>query len=345
MIDKKLLSIQTTVEDRLRAFFKEVSTQPISKLFSTQADSLVLTQVCDLTLRGGKRLRAALLIHGAFLFDSAAEKRPAVIDAAAAVELLHTYLLIHDDIMDDDEMRRGGPTVHEALAKALDSQPLGQGLAILAGDLAQALVQVLLANMDLEESRRRLMNRIFAFMHLDVVHGQTLDMLGNADAEEIAARKTASYTTVGPLAAGAAVAGAPWQEIETLAKIALPLGIAFQFRDDLLGIFGSSDVTGKPIGTDLKTGKKTFLLEQGFKLANSRQRQAIEAVLGRADAKDEAIAAAQTALLECGARDACLKRIDDLVEAFKQGIDSRRYLDDGKQFLFKVAQFIAEREE
>ncbi len=344
-MDDTLKRIAKIVENRLEAFFNDVGAGPVSPIFETRAGSMLLDQVRDLTMRGGKRLRAALLVHGAALFDARAEERSAVVDSAAALELLHTYFLIHDDIMDGDDIRRGGPAVHAALVKKTGDRNFGQGLGILAGDLSAALKQVLLIGMDLDASRRHKVDKIFATMHLDVVHGQTLDMLGGASALEVATHKTASYTTVGPMALGAALAGASDNEIEQLAKIALPLGVAFQFRDDVLGTFGSPSVTGKPVGTDLKTGKQTILLEEGLKRADGRQTRAIQLVLGRANATDEKIETARNALVECGAREACSLLIDELVGEFISGIDDGDYLEGGGEFLIRVARFVGERDE
>lgn len=344
MMGAILSRIASSVENRLESYFHEVEKKPVSSLFDTRASSILLDQVRSLTLRGGKRLRAALLVQTAALFDARAEEQQAVIDAAAALELLHTYFLIHDDIMDDDEMRRGGPSVHVALSQEVGDPNMGRGLAILAGDLAASLKQVLLTGMDLDESRRRRVDQIFAAVHLDVVHGQALDMLGKTPALEVAVHKTASYTTVGPMAAGAALAGAPESDIVHLAKVALPLGIAFQLRDDLLGVFGSSIATGKPVGTDLKKGKQTYLFEKGLELADERQRGIIDAVVGHEEALGKDIKAACRALDECGARSACEKRVAQLVEEFKRGIERGQYLAQGKRFLMDVANFIAERE-
>lgn len=344
MMTQTLQRVAHIVENRLASLFEDVANNPVSTMFNTRISPVTLEQVRDLTMRGGKRLRATLLVQSAALFDASAEQQPSVIDAAAAIELLHTYFLIHDDIMDDDDMRRGGPSVHAALAKQTGSQRLGQGLAILAGDLADSLKQILLTGMDIDDSRRHKIDRIFAAMHLDVVHGQTLDMLRNSPALEIAARKTASYTTIGPIAAGAAAAGASKPEIDRLAALARPLGIAFQLRDDLLGVFGDPKSTGKPIGTDLKENKQTFLLEQGFARANPDQKKRINFVLGRPDASVEDLNAACDALAACGAKTACESRVDLLVNEFKTGLKQGQYLPQGKEFLLEVARYIGHRE-
>jgi geranylgeranyl diphosphate synthase type I len=343
MINETLSHVATLIEERLASFFEEVSRTQSSTLFGTVPASPVLDQVRELTMRGGKRLRAVFLVQSAKLFDSKAEQQPCVIDSAAAIELLHTYFLIHDDIMDRDEMRRGGPAAHAALATQFNSAELGQGLGILAGDLAEGLKQILLVNMDLKDARRKKVNRIFAEMHLDVIHGQTLDMLGNVSPMEIAARKTASYTTVGPITAGAALAGASEFQIAKLAKIAYPLGIAFQFRDDLLDIYGNSKTTGKPVGTDLKEGKLTLLIEQGLKLANDHQLKAIQSALGNNNASDEAVKAAFDALTDCGAKDACQAHMATLVDTFISGLEEGQYLEESTQFLIDLARYIVER--
>jgi geranylgeranyl diphosphate synthase type I len=345
MMDDALRRVVKSVEDRLTSFFEEISKEPVSSIFEARADSLLLGQVRDLTMRGGKRLRAALLVHGAALFDAQAEERKVVWDAAAAIELLHTYFLIHDDIMDGDELRRGGPTVHVALAEEIGNRDLGVGLGVLAGDLSAALEQVLLSGIDLDGKRMQRVMRIFATMHLDVVYGQTLDMLKSASAAEVAAHKTASYTTIGPLAIGAAIAGASESETEILAKNAAPLGVAFQFSDDLLGTFGRREITGKPVGTDLRSGKQTVLLEEGLKRAVGKDLDAIKAAVGNQAATELEIRAAQDGLRSCGAYDACKQRISDLVASFIEELEKGDYLEQGKRFLIEVARFIETRED
>jgi len=343
MHDDTLNRIARAVEQRLELVFAEARSGHATGLFPGASRSMILDQVRDLTMRAGKRVRAALLVCGAALFDDQAAADPAVIDAAAAMELLHTYFLIHDDIMDDDPTRRGGPSVHAALGDRLGDGKLGRDLAILAGDLAVALHEGLLAGLAAPDGRRRMAARIFAEMHLDVVHGQTMDLLGTGDAEEVARRKTASYTTVGPLATGAALAGASEAEIERLAVIARPLGVAFQLRDDLLGAFGSSEVTGKPVGTDLRAGKATFLVQEGLRRADARQRAAIEAVLGTEDASAEAVGDAARALDRCGARRACEERIDQLVDGALADLARERYLPEGRLFLERIAGLVRQR--
>jgi len=337
-------AIAAAVERRLVALFDDRAPGPRTGAFAPVPDSDLLDQVRQLTLRGGKRLRPALLAGGAALFDRNAFASPAVIDAGAALELLHAYFLIHDDIMDEDEVRRGGPSVHAALMRAKGDAKLGRDLAILAGDLAAALHEGLLANLEAPPARRQAIARIFAEMHLDVVHGQTLDLLGSASAEEVASRKTASYTTVGPLAAGATLGGADADQVARLAEIGRPLGVAFQIRDDLLGAFGRSDRTGKPVGTDLKSGKRTLLLEQVSSLAGPAERAAVDAVIARPEASDGEIARAVAALETSGARRACEDRISELVAGAIRSLEAGPYLEAGVRYIADLAHLIAERD-
>jgi geranylgeranyl diphosphate synthase, type I len=346
MIDT-LRELAGVVEKRLDFFFDNVASKSLSPIFDTRPVDLVHRQVRDLTLRGGKRLRAVLLIQGAALFDEKAVERKAIVDAASGMEILQTYFLIHDDIMDDDETRRGGPTVHTALTKEFGNAKIGRGLGILAGDLAAALWQQMLVELDVDPSTLHKVFKIFSAMHVGVIYGQTLDMLDQhieTSALDIAIRKTANYTTIAPLTAGAALAGATDEEILRLSAIARPLGIAFQFRDDLLGTFGQPEVTGKPVGNDLRAGKKTVLIEEGLARANPNQRLRIEAVLGVEDADTHALQDACLALEECGARDACRKRIGEQTAEFSERLAKENYLNPASEFLLAVGRYVAERE-
>jgi geranylgeranyl diphosphate synthase, type I len=312
-------------------------------LFVHRPAPMLLDQVRDLTLRGGKRIRAALVYAGARLFGSF-EGAPAVCDAAAAVELLHTYFLIHDDIMDEDAVRRGGPSVHAALAAATGSEKLGRDLAILAGDLAIALHEKLVAQLDAAEDRRRRVAALFAGMHADVIHGQTLDIVGGAAEEDVADHKTASYTTVGPIAIGAALAGAQGESTARLAAISRPIGIAFQLRDDLIGMFGDPAATGKPRGSDLKSGKRTLLVREAIGRAGDDDRRAIEAALGHPGANENEIAAASAAIERTGAKRLCEERATSLVSCALDELDAGGFSPEGRALITHIARIAVSRE-
>ncbi len=335
--------IATRVEERLIAFFSEIEGAD-NRLFETCSHTPLLAQIRDLTLRGGKRLRAGLLVNGAGLFIPDAETCPPVIDAAAAMELRQTYLLIHDDIMDGDAVRRGGPSVHVALAGYVNDARLGVNLGIAAGDLAAALEQILLSRIDMDEPSLVRLHRVFAAMHMAVVQGQALDLMGEVSAFEVALHKTASYTTVGPLAAGAALAGARERDVEHLARIAQPLGIAFQFRDDLLGTFGNPERTGKPVDGDLLEGKPTVLLEETLARADRFQKKRVESIVGNREATPEELGEVREVMVQCGAKAVCERHVAELTREFISGLDREYYRPKARKFLIDLAQFIGERE-
>lgn len=219
-------------------------------------------ELASLTLRGGKRVRAALVGAG-YAFATGASSWDCLADVAMAmvsVELLQSYLLVHDDWMDRDPVRRGGQSVHVALRERLGSEAHGDAAAILAGDYGCALAQEALLEVPLAAERLLAAARVLARVQTDVVTGQLAELEGTRKHE--AARpsvelvhelKTASYTVTGPIALGAALGGASEKALAELARFGRPLGVAFQLRDDLLGVFGDPSATGKPVFGDRKS--------------------------------------------------------------------------------------------
>jgi geranylgeranyl diphosphate synthase, type I len=248
--------------------------------------------VRSLALRGGKRWRAALAQLAYEAFASASPHTPATgkplrgdpgVVAGVALELLQTYLLIHDDWMDQDDVRRGAPSVHVELGKCfpLLSRPtrpgaapvpsrgvaLGDAAAILAGDFACALAQSALLDAPVASTELVGALSVLARMQRDVVLGQTLDVLAPlpecdpwGHIEQVYTWKTGSYTVDGPLSLGAALGGATSAQLASLRAFAHPVGIAFQMADDLLGTFGDPAETGKSQGGDLREGKRTSIV-------------------------------------------------------------------------------------
>lgn len=318
-------------------------------LFLPPFQNKIIDQARNLTLRGGKRLRAVMILCGFELFnknpaDSAALKNDALIDAACAMELMQTYLLIHDDIMDNDNTRRGGPSVHAALEKTYNDPQTGINLGILAGDLACALKEKVLCELPTDQAQKQTVQQIFSEMHIEVILGQTLDILANATPEEICQRKTASYTTCGPLGIGAALGGAKHCDQAQLAQISIPLGLAFQLQDDLIGVFGDKKNTGKPIGTDLVEGKQTFLTQQALLMATDSQRLAIKAVLNNAAANSNAITEATQALIDCGAKRICEHKITALVQQAFETLEKAPYTNKGKIHLKNLSLRLVNRD-
>ena len=277
------------------------------------AVSAMVGAVRELTLRKGKRLRPALVALGLRAANARADLAPAV-EVGAALELLHTYLLIHDDWMDDDAVRRGGPTVHVMLTREFRSERLGQASAILAGDYALSLATETLAGLRVPDARLREILRCFTEMHEHAVFGQELDISGTSERPEAAyTLKTASYSVRGPLRLGALLGGARLATMRMLDRFAVPVGVAFQLRDDLLSAFGDPRDTGKPLGGDLRSGKRTPLVLHATRIARGRDRRTLQKVLGNPRASDADVRRALDVIVRTGARDLVEARIDALV--------------------------------
>ena len=310
--------------------------------------------VSGLALRGGKRMRAAL-VGAAFVAcsedgaqgsqgsqGSLASWAP-VDRAMIAIELLQVYLLIHDDWMDDDDVRRGGPAVHVLLRDRLGSKRCGDAAAVLAGDLACAYAQEVLLEGDFPAERLLAAARAFARIQEEVVTGQLAEMSTHASVEVIHALKTASYTVTGPLALGAHLAGALESRVAQLARYGRPLGIAFQLRDDLLGAFGDTSATGKPVGNDIRQGKRTALV------AEMRGHAASEAllarVLGREDASDHDVAEVVRAMETSGAKARVEARVAELLAETRAALDAMALPDDslGRRWLAGAVRALGER--
>jgi len=305
-----LTRLKPLIEDGLAAIWERQ--RQLSERYGPEVAAMI-EAARDLTLRGGKRYRAALLVA---TYMGAAPKSPIepAIDAGVAIELLQTYLLIQDDWIDGDSMRRGGPTVHMMLSNKLGTA-LGPASAILASDLTWGLSVGVLANMALTPLRVVQAIQVFSQVHSDVVIGQQLDVIGRAeDVEAMHALKTGSYTVRGPMMLGAVMGGMPDPALIVLERFAAPMGVAFQLRDDLLGTFASPEQTGKPVGNDLRAGKRTAIVAEADRLLDDAGRKALDGALGKRDASDEAVATATRALEECGAKAAIERRLDRLCE-------------------------------
>lgn len=271
----------------------------------------VVDALRSLALRGGKRIRAVLVCAGSSAFGG---DWHAAVPAASGVEILHAYLLAHDDWMDADETRRGGPSVHAALRERFGSERDGAVGAVLAGDLGAGLALEAVSSVDLPADRVLGAVRELAAAHQDVVLGQIVDVrravVDRAGVEAMHSLKTGSYTVRGPLRIGARLAGVSKSELEAIDSFAMPLGVAFQHQDDLLGVFGDPSVTGKPRGRDLREGKRTALVLEG--MSDRGVAPLLERILGVNDAPDEEVEALITKL--AAFRPMVERRIDELLE-------------------------------
>jgi geranylgeranyl diphosphate synthase type I len=289
---------------------------------------VVADALAQLVMRGGKRWRAALLVAAYQAFDKQGEMG-AVVAAGAALELLQAYLLVHDDWMDGDDERRGGPSVPAMMRAELPG--MADAASVLAGDLACGWAQRMLFELTLPPARVLRAAQELARMQEDVVSGQILDVGGACgtpdEVEAMHVLKTSSYSVRGPVVMGAALAGAAEPELEAMAAFGEPLGVAFQLRDDLLGTFGDPTATGKPVGTDVRKGKRTSLVLEAV-----RRDGAVGPVLERAsrpEATDVDVAAAVEAIAKAGARHRVEDRIGTLISASRDALGRAKLKERG----------------
>jgi geranylgeranyl diphosphate synthase type I len=342
-----LKEVRSAVDARLGSFF-ETRRDEVKR---SAPDALPIFEgLVDLTMRGGKRLRPAVLVAAQRAVDPNAPLS-LVVDACAALEVLQSYLLIHDDWMDGDEERRGGPSVHMILRRGLQttnhpqaSDHLGDSLAVLSGDLGSAYANELLLGSALHSKRGIDATRAFMATQCDVVLGQTLDLLGSHDVTRMQQLKTGSYTVDGPLVMGALLANGSDAQVACLRAYGLPLGEAFQMRDDLLGTFGDTAKTGKPVGNDLRVGKRTALVRECELTVPVEQRSALTRVFGNAAATDADVRAAMSLLIETGVRARVETRLRGLVDEAKSKLDANLLAPQGIALLEELAELLGARD-
>lgn len=214
--------------------------------------------------RGGKRLRGALVIEGYRMCGG--QNQAMIIQAARAIEMLHAYLLIVDDIQDQSASRRGGEAAHVMLTKPSGDQHLGESLATNAALLGSHAAMMILANLDAPAELRSNVLSILNRTLLVTFHGQTHDLINPtkttvklADVENVMTWKTATYSILNPLHVGMVLAGADCHATDGITDYAMAIGRAFQITDDIIGVFGNNKQTGKDNMDDIREGKQTLL--------------------------------------------------------------------------------------
>ncbi len=299
---------------------------------------------------GGKRLRPAFC-YWAHVGAGGDPTDPTVVDAGAGLELLHTFALVHDDIMDGSLNRRGMRAVHKQFADAhldngwrAESRRFGEGVAILVGDLAFVYADLLLTGVNPTATA------IYNELRVEVNIGQYLDLIGTAkggptieSARRICRYKSGKYTIERPLHLGAALAG-KLPEFETsLSSYGLPLGEAFQLRDDLLGAMGDELLTGKPVGDDLREGKPTALVARALAVADDEQRSMLERI-GHIDLRPDEIDHIQQIFIDTGAVHAVETDIERLCSEAIAAISNGGLLPSATSALIDLAHYVTKRD-
>jgi len=344
---QSLLDVASRVDKRLEALLA-VERERWAKV---DADLVPpIDEIARLVLAGGKRLRPAFCFWG-FVGAGGDPTDELVIDAGAAQELLHAFALFHDDVMDGSLTRRGEPTTnakfearHGVEKLAGESRRFGDGVAILVGDLAYVYSDQLMRNASPQAWT------IWNELRIELNFGQYLDMLGSAmnerrreKAERICRYKSGKYTIERPLHLGALLA-APTRDdlIPVLSTYGLPLGDAFQMRDDVLGAFGDAAITGKPVGDDLREGKPTPLMAIATARANAAQLKELQLV-GNHDLSPEQIARVQEVIRETGALDELEAVITRLTDEAIAAVGHVPFTQSVRDELITLAEYVSWR--
>lgn len=322
---------------------------------SVSTDTLPLVESLNGLLQGGKRLRAAFAYWGyraTGRIDS-----DAIVRAASSLEFLQACALIHDDVMDNSDTRRGKPASHkqfESLHKNsswhADSAKFGEGAAILIGDLALSWADELLYVSGLEPDELHRAKTVYDIMRTELMAGQYLDLLEQARRNTTEPRaltviryKSAKYTIERPLHMGAAIANAQPALMDALSAYGLALGEAFQLRDDVLGVFGDAAVTGKPSGDDLRERKQTVLVARAIAALDSADRARFNKLFAADSNTDDEISELQALIGKSGALSTVEATIEEQTDAALNAIQLDECDAQAREALTQLAILATQR--
>ncbi len=355
-IEAELKAFKARLDPRIEAYFDVAIKE------SAKEDDLVteaLGHVKELALSGGKRLRAAFMYYGYLAAGGREEEK--MLETAVSIELIHLFLLIHDDIIDRDGMRHGVATLHERYADIgrrffpqADARHFGNSIAIIMGDMVSAFGNDVIFRSDFPKERvfaalSKLQN-IISFTVIGQARDVYMEYKGEASEEEILRmyrNKTAKYTVEGPLHLGGILAGADQSVLDGFSAYAIPLGIAFQIQDDILGVFATEKRLGKPVGSDIVEGKITLLVSRALRDSSRKQGKRLKELLGLGERLTEKdVEEFQGIIRETGAlagakalADGYIQEGRTALEGLKEKIEPRAY-----DFLVSVADYMANRD-
>ena len=301
----------------------------------------LIAEIERVVAAGGKRLRPAFCYWGHRSAGGA--DRPEIVDAAASLELLHTFAIVHDDIMDAADERRGVPTVNAAE---------GMNVALLVGDLALVLADDLFMHSGFSPESIAKGFGCYSRMRQEVIAGQYLDLeasrrseVSEEETRRIAVLKSGRYSVEEPLFIGAALAGAGDELMEPLARFAGPLGEAFQLRDDLLGTFGSAATTGKSVDSDIRQGKRNILYSKTLHALRDADRAFFAGRWGDGEhLSSEEVERLRGLVETSGARAATEGLLEELQERAARALDSLPVDDDCRAALRELGRVAIERD-
>jgi len=361
----RLDHIRAGVADALTAFLARQH----EVLAAIGPDVLPCLDAISGLLAGGKRLRPAFCYWG--WRAAGGQDCPEIFAAAAALELLQASALVHDDVMDDSDLRRGQPAAHRRFAgwhadtgRSGSAERFGAGAAILIGDLLLAWTSELFAGSGFGWPALQRAGRVLAAMQTELAAGQYLDLLSQANAStsvdaalRVITYKTTKYSTERPLQLGVALATPVGSDAGTGAAVGgreltsvcsrygAPLGVAFQLRDDMLGVFGDPARTGKPVCGDIAEGKRTVLIALARERASAAQAAVLDRNLGQRTLSEAAATEVRAVLTDTGAVAEC----EHLIAAYRKeaiaALDGAPMTEAARSALVALAEYVTSRDE
>lgn len=300
---------QVAFRARVDAVLEAFTREEAGHLVAVDDDLLPVAAQLTAAVTGGKRLRAAFCYWG---WRAAGQPdSDALVRAAAAMELVHAAAVVHDDLIDESPVRHNRPSAHVELRAAFTdptrSEAGGRALAMLAGDLLMSWAGHLFTSCGLPSAYLARARRLWTVMARELVAGECLEILRTGTAPDtgrslqVIRYKTAKYTVEHPLHIGGALAGAPASVMDLFTAYGLPLGEAFQLRDDLLGLFGDPEHTGKSNLDDIRGNRPTALLAETWSAATSAERGELRGILDRPDPDHEDLARVRGIMHRTGA--------------------------------------------
>ena len=370
--ENPLLELKNEVEKELNEFFNDKTKQAKSKEKPEELLEMI-GNLKEFVLSGGKRIRPILFCCGYFI--AGGRKKADILKAAVSIELIHSYFLIHDDIIDEDDFRHNDLSMHCKYKKEYENkfkrwklknsreklqsndsfsenslEHFGVSMAILAGDFASSLGHEALTcsnfPSDLKIRAVEKLNQII----LNTITGEAMDVVlaeyPDVNADEIIKMqgyKTAKYTIEGPLHLGAILARADKKFLKSISEFAVPLGIAFQIQDDIIGVFGNKKRIGKPVGADIKEGKKTLLLVKALERADQKQLKILSESFGNRNISLNEIDAVREIIKKTGSLEYSLEKIKGLIEFSKMRFEEVKISQEYKKSLLELVDFIVKR--
>lgn len=356
----KLENFVKLIDNELTNYFKN----ELKDIFGVskkekELDKNILEHIMEHDLRPAKRLRGSFIYYGYRLFKTDKEKE--LMKAAMSIELIHTALLMHDDFMDQDDTRRGKPTSHEYYKAyhiknnfRFDPLHYGESMAVTVGDTALMLGFEILGKSGFDTKLKiDALNRTFRGI-TNTTYGQTFDItlegMGVAtekDITDLHLAKTAIYTYENPLHIGAILAGADKKDLEIISKYAIPGGVGFQLQDDMLGLFGDTEKTGKPAHSDLRQGKMTLLIIKALEWASKEQKKKLLTIWGNHNLTDGEADIARQIVKNTGSLRYSIEVAHNWVKKAQKAIPEMKKLNWNKEsinYLDGIAQYMVERD-